>query len=280
MKHTTKLAASALILAMTLAACGGGGGNDDAPAPTAPGSSSSTPSSSSSSSSSAATSTSSSSSSETTSSSSSSAPAATITEWGFSNDAYAAAGQTLFSADYTATADNSVKLISSDIASGAVTVDGLRFNTTAAGVLRYRAAGSSSNNGAGAVNMWNTNGSFYSSNAALIPDVGADGSAPASGSKLRAYIGVPVTAKKALSIAIEYRQTSANASAGKLALFCSDNSVLIKQDVFSVANSDGSFNTLSYAADASHNCSELRVIYGREGTSSGGVNIGKITLTQ
>lgn len=71
MKHTTKLAASALILAMTLAACGGGGGNDDAPAPTAPGSSSSTPSSSSSSSSSAATSTSSSSSSETTSSSSS-----------------------------------------------------------------------------------------------------------------------------------------------------------------------------------------------------------------
>ncbi|MEN3110686.1 hypothetical protein ACFONG_02400 [Uliginosibacterium paludis] len=277
MNHAAKLAASSLILALTLAACGGGGGSDDAPAPTAPGSSSSSKSSSSTSTSSQA---SSSSSSVATSSSSSSAPAVTVKEWGFSNEAYAAAGQTLFSADYTATADNSVKLISSDIASGAVTVDGLQFNTTAAGVLRYRAAGSSSNNGTGAVNMWNTNGSFYSSNAALIPDVGADGSAPASGSKLRAYMGVPVTAKKALSIAIEYRQTSASATAGKLALFCSDNSVLIKQDVFSVANADGSFNTLSYTADASHNCSELRVIYGREGTSSGGVNIGKIKLTQ
>lgn len=77
MNHAAKLAASSLILALTLAACGGGGGSDDAPAPTTPGSSSSAPSSSSSS---AATSTSSSSSSSTSSSSSSEQPSGVTCE--------------------------------------------------------------------------------------------------------------------------------------------------------------------------------------------------------
>ncbi|MDF3013346.1 MAG: hypothetical protein K0Q78_1550, partial [Cellvibrio sp.] len=180
--------------------------------------------------------------------------------WGFDSSAYATADTTLFSATYNASADNLIKITGGD-----VLVDGLVFNSTAASVLRYRQAGSAGNATASA--LWNTNGSFFTSNATLIPAVGED--LPAN---VRTYIAVPVEAGKALSLRINYRQTgSATATAGKIALVGSDGKVLAFKDA-SYANASGG-DSITLALDASHTQTAVKIIYGRETLATGGINI-------
>ena len=204
---------------------------------------------------------------EGSSSSTSSSLAAVTKNWGFDSSAYAAVDTALFSATYNASADNLIKITGGD-----VLVDGLVFNSTAASVLRYRPAGSASNATASA--LWNTNGSFFTSNATLIPAVGED--LPAN---VRTYIAVPVEAGKALSLTISYRQTgSATATAGKIALVGSDGKVLAFKDA-SYANASGG-DSITLALDASHTQTAVKIIYGRETLATGGINILSIAREQ
>ncbi|WP_152600192.1 pectinesterase family protein [Cellvibrio mixtus] len=201
-------------------------------------------------------------------SSSSSSAAATLTKtWGFDSAAYATADTSLFGAAYSASADNGIKVTGGDI-----TVDGLVFNSTAANVLRYRAAGSANN--ATATAVWNTNGSFFTNNATLIPAVGED-----LPSNVRTYIAVPVESGKALALSISYRQTGANTvTAGKFALVGSDGKVLAVKDA-SYANASAG-DSITLTLDASHSQTAVKLIYGREGLASGGVNILEIVRNQ
>lgn len=194
------------------------------------------------------------------SSSSSSSIAAVTKTWGFDSAAYAVADTNLFAAAYSAAVDNNIKATGTE-----VSVDGLVFYSTAANVLRYRAAGSANNNTANA--MWNTNGSFFTNNTTSIPAVGED--LPVN---VRTYIAMPVEAGKALSVTIDYRQTGANTvTAGKIALVGSDGKVLAVKDASYASASAGDSITLTL--DASHTQTAIKIIYGRENLSSGGINI-------
>lgn len=193
-------------------------------------------------------------------SSSSSSAAAVITKvWGFDSSAYAAADTNLFMATYNPIADNGIK-----VTGGEVAVDGLLFNSTATNVVRYRPAGSANNTSANAI--WNTNGSFFTSNAVMMPAVGGDLVS------LRTYIAIPVTSGAAFTININYKQTSASGTAGKVALAGSDNKVLVVKDA-SISTAAATGDTISLSVPAGHNYTSVKIIYGREGISSGGVNI-------
>lgn len=197
------------------------------------------------------------------SSSSSSAASAVTTTWGFDSAAYAVADTDLFAAAYNAAADNNIKATG-----GEVSVDGLIFYSTSTNVVRYRPAGSANNNTSSA--FWNTNGAFFSNNTTMMPNVGE--SLPLN---VRTYIAIPVEAGKALNITVNYRQTSGTATAGKVALVGSDGVILASKDASSAAASEGESITLSL--DASHSQTSVKIIYGRENTTSGGVNITEIT---
>ncbi len=201
------------------------------------------------------------------SSSSSSAAAVVTKTWGFDSAAYATADTNLFGAAYSAAVDNGIKATGGDIA-----VDGLVFNSTAANVLRYRAAGSANN--ATATAVWNTNGSFFTNNTTLIPAVSED-----LPSNVRTYIAVPVDAGKDLTLTISYRQTGANTvTAGKFALVGSDGKVLAVKDA-SYANASAG-DSITLTLGASHSQTAIKLIYGREGLASGGVNILEIVRNQ
>ncbi|MBE8717813.1 hypothetical protein C4F51_11520 [Cellvibrio sp. KB43] len=197
------------------------------------------------------------------SSSSSSAASAVTTTWGFDSAAYAAADTNLFGAAYNAVADNSIK-----VTDGEVSVDGLTFYSTAANVLRYRPAGSVNNSSTSA--LWNTNGAFFSNNTTMMPNVGE--SLPPN---VRTYIAIPVEAGKALNITIKYSQTGSGATAGKIALVGSDGTVLAAKDASFAVASEG--DSISLDLDATHSQSAIKIIYGREGLSTGGINIQEIS---
>ncbi len=202
--------------------------------------------------------------------SSSSAPSSVVAvtkTWGFDSPAYATADTNLFTATYNGAGDNGIKITGSE-----VTVDGLVFNSTAASVLRYRPAGSANNSSATA--LWNTNGSFFSNNTTLVPAVGED--LPIN---VRTYIAVPVEAGKALALSVSYRQTGNNtATAGKFALVGSDGKVLAVKDASFTSASGG--DSISLSLDASHSQTAIKLIYGREGLSTGGVTILEIVRQQ
>lgn len=188
--------------------------------------------------------------------------------WGFDSAAYALADTTLFAAAYNAAADNNIKATSSD-----VSVDGLIFNSTAVNVLRYRPAGSTSN--ASASPLWNTNGSFFTSNSVLMPAVGGD----IDTTKLRTYIAVPVTAGTAFTITVDYKQTGSGATAAKVALVGSDNKVLAAKDA-SFGSAAGTGDSITISVPAGHAYTSIKILYGREGITTGGVNITNIQRVQ
>jgi hypothetical protein len=194
-------------------------------------------------------------------------PPATTKDWGFDSAAYATAGTNLFAAAYDATVDNGIKITGGD-----VSVDGLVFNSTAANVIRYRPAGSASN--ATATAVWNTNGAFFTNNTTLIPAVAAD-----LPTNVRTFISIPVTSGAAFTITLNYKQTSTSATAGKMALVGSDGKVLAVKDAHKdTAAATG--DTLTLTVPAGHTQTFVKVIYGREGITSGGVNITSMQRVQ
>lgn len=209
-----------------------------------------------------------------------SAPGATTKTWGFDQAAFSTADTSLFTATFSATADNSVKALAADnvavlAGTSEVTVDGIKFNASALGVIRYRPTGMSSN--ASGSDWLNTNGAFFSNNTTLIPAAGE-----ALPTNVRAYFGVPVATGSVFTISMTYRQTSGTATAGKLALVCNtDGKVLAVADASTTAGAYDADKVLTYTAPAaSHGCTVIRAIYGRETLSTGGVNIKQIVRTQ
>ncbi|MDO6386266.1 hypothetical protein [Uliginosibacterium sp. 31-12] len=267
MHRSIKPAAGALLLSLILVACGGGGGDDSGSSTTTAAASSAAASSKAASSTAAAT--------------SSVSAAVSTTDWTFNDSAYAAADTALFAATYSSTGDNSIKallvdgtLSAGDLStallngSGQVSYDGLLFNSTAASVIRYRPTGNSS-----CANCWNTNGSFYTSNTTLLPAVGGDLN---TNGNVRTYIAIPVTAGKAFTVTVNYKQTSTTATAGKIALAGSDNKLLVAKDCFA----SGTVDSITYSGAANHAYTHIKIFYGREGASGGGVNITSMQRVQ
>lgn len=208
----------------------------------------------------------SSSSSSESSSSSSAVPAVTKT-WGYDTAAFAAVETDLFSAPYSPSADNNIK------AAADINVDGLHFYSTAANVLRYRPAGSTNNTTT--LPWWNTNGSFFTSNGVMMPAVGESLS-----NNVRTYIAIPVETGKAFTITVNFKQTGTGATAAKIALAGSDNVVLAVTDAsYAMAGGD-SGSSITYTANAAHQLTAVKLLYGREGLSTGGVNITQIDRVQ
>lgn len=197
---------------------------------------------------------------------SSAVPAVTKT-WGYDSDAFATVATDLFAANYSATADNNIK------AAADIDVDGLYFYSTAANVLRYRPAGSANN--ATLLPWWNTNGSFFTSNSVMMPAVGE-----ALPNNVRTYIAIPVATGKAFTITINFKQTGSAATAAKIALAGSDNLVLAIADAtYAIAGGDAG-SSITVSGDASHQLTSIKFLYGREGLSTGGVNITQIDRLQ
>lgn len=169
-------------------------------------------------------------------------------------------------ASYNPVGDNGIK-----ITGGEVSVDGLLFNSTATNVIRYRPAGSSNNTSANPI--WNTNGSFFTGNSVIIPAIGGELV------NVRTYIAIPVASGAAFTITVHYKQTSASATAGKIALAGSDNRVLAVKDA-SISTAAATGDSIRLTVPAGHTYNAVRIIYGREGVSSGGVNISTVELTQ
>ena len=187
-------------------------------------------------------------------------PAAEDKTWGYDIAAYQEVDTDLFESAFDIEAsDNRIKAMADvgDLPAPAVEVDGLRFYSRSAGVLRFRVA----------IPAWNTNGSFFTNNATLLPAVGED-----LPTNVRTYIDVPVVSGEAVDISISYSQTSSGITAGKLAFVGSDNKLLAAQD----ADFERVGQTLSYSLAEGHSLTHVRIIYGREGSTSGGVNITEI----
>jgi archaellum component FlaF (FlaF/FlaG flagellin family) len=195
------------------------------------------------------------------------AAVAVTKDWAFDSAAYATADTALFAAAYTAAGDNGIKITGGDVA-----VDGLIFNSTAASVIRYRPAGSTNN--ATATAVWNTNGAFFSNNTTLIPVVGSD-----LPTNVRTYIAIPVTSGTAFTITLNYKQTSTTAATGKIALVGSDGKVLAVKDAHKdTAAATG--DTLTVTVPAGHTQTSVKIIYGREAATGGGVNITSMQRVQ
>lgn len=153
----------------------------------------------------------------------------------------------------------------SNLGSEAASADGLNFfQSASAGPLRFRttvAEGVTSY-------QWNFNGSSFNSNATLLTSVGA--SAPTN---IRNYIGVPVSSGQAFTLEVTYRQTG-SPTAGKIALISNSGIVLHAVDAF--ANTEPA--TLSFTQAAGHSLSEVRILYSRENTTTGGLDLNGIVL--
>ena len=172
--------------------------------------------------------------------------------WGFNPEAYKAV-EGFFTAAYSDSGNNNVS-----ISDAAREVDGVLVFLSNGTALRFR----------GNDNKWNYNGHSWSGGSStLTPAVGED--APA----LRAYVGFPVDAGRAVTLDVAYTQTGA-ATNGKIVLIGSDNKVLAA--VAAPADASG---TISYSAPAGHSLTHIKVAYSREGDSTGGVNIGPVTKT-
>lgn len=200
------------------------------------------------------------------SSPSSAVPAVTKT-WGYDTAAFAAVETDLFSAPYSPSADNNIK------AAADISVDGLHFYSTAANVLRYRPAGSTNNTTT--LPWWNTNGSFFTSNGVMMPAVGESLS-----NNVRTYIAIPVETGKAFTITVNFKQTGTGATAAKIALAGSDNVVLAVTDASYAMAGGESGSSITYTANAAHQLTAVKLLYGREGLSTGGVNITQIDRVQ
>ena len=187
-------------------------------------------------------------------------PAAEDRVWGFDVAAYLQADTDLFETPFDINAsDNKIKAMGDvgGVPAPAVEVEGLRFYSSSAGTLRFRAS----------VPAWNTNGSSFTDNATALPVVGGD--VPTN---VRSYIEIPVVSGEAVDISITYRQTSSTATSGQLAFVGSDNKLLAAQD----ADFARVGMTLGLSLTAGHTQEYVRILYSREGITSGGVNITEI----
>lgn len=172
--------------------------------------------------------------------------------WGFNPEAYKAV-EGFFTAAYSDSGNNNVS-----ISDTAREVDGVFVFLSNGTALRFR----------GSDNKWNYNGHSWSGGSStLTPAVGED--APA----LRAYVGFPIDAGRAVTLDVAYTQTGA-ATNGKIVLVGSDNKVLA-----AVATPADATGTISYSAPAGHSLTHIKVVYSREGDGTGGVNIGPVTKT-
>lgn len=146
------------------------------------------------------------------------------------------------------------------VANSNTTINGLNFFTeaTTSGPLRHR--GSSNNE-------WNFNGSSYTSDV-TTPAIGM--AAPAQ----RVYIGVPVNSTEAVDIVVNYRNSSSSANAAVRIVFIGGTSgnVLCIADASSNVAGDA-----TCSLPAAHGESEVRIIYSREGTGSGGMHVSSIS---
>jgi len=187
------------------------------------------------------------------------APGLVAKTWGFDSSVYATANTDLFEVAFVTGADNAIK------AGVDATYDGLHFYSTAKGVLRFRDGYDPK--------VWNTNGSFFTSNATLLPAVNT----AVDMTTVRTYLGIPVTKGVATTITVSYKQTSTlEATIGKTALIGDDNIVYAAKDAGYVASTGDS---ITFALQAGHALNEVRFFYSREndtskaGSASGGVNI-------
>ncbi len=141
--------------------------------------------------------------------------------------------------------------------------------------MRYRPAGSTNN--ATALPWWNTNGAFFSNNTTMMPAVGED-----MPSNIRAYISIPVESGKAVTLNVSFKQTGSGATAAKVALIggVSPLKALAVADASFAAAGGDSGSSITLTLDATHSLTEVRFIYGREGLTTGGVNITAIERIQ
>lgn len=169
--------------------------------------------------------------------------------WGFNPEAYKAVDG-LFSAAYSDSGNNNIS--TSELERSA---DGVLLFLNSGTALRFR----------GNDNKWNYNGHSWSDGSStLTPEVGAQ--APG----LRAYVGFPVDSGRAVTLEVDFTQTGSSVN-GKIVMIGSDNTVLASK-----AAPASSSDTISISLPVGHKLSHIKVIYSREGDSSGGVNIGPV----
>jgi hypothetical protein len=96
---------------------------------------------------------------------------------------------------------------------------------------------------------------------------------------VRTYISIPVETNKAFTITLNYKQTSATATVGKIALVGSDNKVLVVKDA-SNTSAAATGDSLTLSVPEGHNYTAIKIFYGREGITSGGVNITSMSRAQ
>ncbi|WP_323813465.1 hypothetical protein [Cellvibrio sp. NN19] len=143
--------------------------------------------------------------------------------------------------------------------STAHSVNGLNFFHNATGSLRHR----------GGSNLeWNFNGTGFASGDP-VATVGAAADA------MRAYIGVPVDAGRAVTITVVHRNsTSAGNPLGSIVFVGSDGNVLAKFD----ANL-GTATTTTFSLPAGHAQTEVQFLFSREGGGAGGMHVTSIDKT-
>lgn len=140
--------------------------------------------------------------------------------------------------------------------STARSVNGLNFFHNATGSLRHR----------GGSNLeWNFNGTGFASGDP-VATVGA------AAEEMRAYIGVPVDAGRAVTITVVHRNsTSAGTELGSIVFVGSDENVLAKYDA-----KVGTATTTTFSLPAGHTQTEVKFLFSREGGGAGGMHVTSI----
>ncbi|AQT61270.1 fibronectin type III domain-containing protein [Cellvibrio sp. PSBB023] len=143
--------------------------------------------------------------------------------------------------------------------STAHSVNGLNFFHSATGTLRHR----------GGSNLeWNFNGTGFASGDPVAA-VGA------AAEEMRAYIGVPVDAGRAVTITVVHRNsTSAGTALGSIVFVGSDENVLAKYDA-----KVGTATTTTFSLPAGHTQTEVKFLFSREGGGAGGMHVTSIDKT-
>lgn len=138
-------------------------------------------------------------------------------------------------------------------------LNGLNFFHNATGTLRHR----------GGANLeWNFNGTgFASGDPVAAVGVAADA--------MRAYIGVPVDAGRAVTITVVHRNsTTAGNPLGSIVFVGSDGNVLAKYDA-----KVGTATTTVFSLSAGHTQTEVKFLFSREGGGAGGMHVTSIDKT-
>lgn len=138
----------------------------------------------------------------------------------------------------------------------AYSVNGLNFFHNATGTLRHR----------GTAPEWNFNGSGWASGnpVTTVGDVAAE---------MRAYIGVPVDAGRAVTLTVVHRNSSAGSGTESIVFVGSDGKILYKS-----AAAVNTATTTTFSLPASHVQTEVKILFSREG-GAGGMHVTSIDKT-